>query len=131
MKTKPQKERSIKLRGRIFTGTVMKAKAHKSAVVAWTRKVLIKKYERYEKRRTKVNVHNTLDAKEGDIVNIQESRPLSKTKHFVIIEIIGKDRTFIEKIRLREEGRRKITDKEMFHKEEKKEQEDKDASNQG
>jgi small subunit ribosomal protein S17 len=29
-----------------------------------------------------------MDAKEGDIVRIGETRPLSKTKNFVVIEIV-------------------------------------------
>ncbi|MBU0980685.1 MAG: 30S ribosomal protein S17 [Nanoarchaeota archaeon] len=120
-----KKESAIKLRGRVFTGTVLKAKVHKSAVVTWSRKKLIKKYERYEKRRTKVNVHNPIEAKEGDLVKISECRPLSKTKHFVITEIMGKDRTFMEKMRMKEEGRMKATEREITHK--KEEQEKKDA----
>jgi small subunit ribosomal protein S17 len=111
-------EKNIKLHGRTFTGTVLKAKAHKSAIVTWTRVQLIRKYERYEKRRTKLNVHNVIGAKEGDIVRINECRPLSKTKHFIITEIIGKDRNFMEKQRLLEEGRRRATEKEIAHKEE-------------
>lgn len=84
---------SLKARGRIFTASVIAAKSNKSATVEWERRVIIKKYERYEKRRTKIRVHNPscIDAKEGDFVKIAECRPISKTKKFVIIEKTGKE----------------------------------------
>ncbi|MFH1133153.1 MAG: 30S ribosomal protein S17 [Nanoarchaeota archaeon] len=118
MDKQPGGKRTIKLRGRVFTGTVVKAKAAKTAVVSWGRRHLIKKYERFEKRRTKLSVHNELNAKEGDIVEIAECRPLSKTKHFMITKVVGQDRNFIEKVRLKEEGRMRATDREIAHKEE-------------
>lgn len=83
---------SLKLRGRVFTGKVVSAKMQRSAVVMWERKRLITKFERYEKRRTKVKAHNPdcVGAKQGDIVKIAECRPLSKLKSFVIIEVEAK-----------------------------------------
>jgi small subunit ribosomal protein S17 len=83
---------SLKVRGRIFTGTVMSAKMQKTVSVEWPRKTFNKKYERFEMRRTTVKAHNpeSIDAKEGDLVRIAETRPLSKTKNFVVIEIVKK-----------------------------------------
>lgn len=83
---------SVKLRGRIFTGTVISDKMQKTATIEWSRKKYNKKYERFEVRRTRVKAHNpeSVDAKVGDIVKIAETRPLSKTKNFVIIEIVKK-----------------------------------------
>ena len=82
----------ITVRGKTFTGKVVSAKMHKTVVVEWERRVLIPKFERYEKRRSKVSAHNpeTINAKEGDIVRIQETRPISKTKNFAVIEILSK-----------------------------------------
>jgi len=81
---------SVKVRGRIFTGTVISAKMQKTVTVEWPRRQFNKKYERFEMRRTRVKAHNpeSIDAKEGDIVRIAETRPLSKTKNFVVIEIV-------------------------------------------
>ena len=78
----------LKLRGREFVGTVVKASAQKTAVVQWQRLFYLPKYERYEKRRSKLQVHNPacINAKVGDKVRIIESRPISKTKNFVIVE---------------------------------------------
>jgi small subunit ribosomal protein S17 len=82
------KESKINPRGRIFTGTVTSSKMQKSARVEWDRKFPIKKYERYEKRRSSVIAHvpENIEVKEGDQVTIQECRPLSKTKNFIIIK---------------------------------------------
>lgn len=80
---------SLKIRGRQFTGFVRKAAAQKTAVVSWERLFKLPKYERYEKRRTIIRVHNPecINAKAGDRVSVVECRPISKTKHFVIIEV--------------------------------------------
>lgn len=79
---------SISLRGKSFIGTVVKAKMQKSVVVQWERRRYVPKYERYEKRRTKVKAHNPpcINAQEGDRVRIHETRPISKTVHFTIIQ---------------------------------------------
>ena len=109
---------SLAYRGRSFVGTVVSDKMHKTAVVEWTRRYYLRKYERYEKRRTKLKVHNSpcINAKEGDIVKIIECRPLSKTKNFVIVENLGKEKGFTEKMEALEES--KVRLKEAKPKEE-------------
>lgn len=78
----------ITLRGRQFVGIVVKAAAQKTAVVSWMRLFYLPKYQRYEKRRSKLHVHNPscINAHVGDKVRIFECRPISKTKNFVIVE---------------------------------------------
>ena len=78
----------VSLRGRIFTGKVISAKMHRTITVEWPRLFFIPKYERYEKRRSRVKAHNPacISVKEGDKVKIAECRPLAKTVHFVVIE---------------------------------------------
>ena len=95
---------SLSVRGREFTGTVTSAKTRKTAIVEFERLHFLKKYERYEKRRTKLKVHNTecINAKDGDIVKIAECRPLSKTKNFVIIQKLGAEKGFKGKMEARE-----------------------------
>ena len=85
-------EQTISTRGRTFTGTVIRDKMSKTVTVEWERRKYIPKYERYEKRRTRVKAHNpeNINAKEGDLVKIKETRPLSKTKNFIVIEIVTK-----------------------------------------
>ncbi|OFV68463.1 30S ribosomal protein S17 [Methanosarcinales archaeon] len=76
------------VRGQIFEGTVLSSRMDKTVVVEREYLKMIKKYERYEKRRSIFHAHNPtcIDAKEGDTVKIMECRPLSKTKNFVVIE---------------------------------------------
>ncbi|MAH33380.1 30S ribosomal protein S17 [archaeon] len=103
----------LKCRGRSFTGTVISTRMQKTAVVEWERRNYLRKYERFEKRRSKVMAHNTvcINAKEGDIVKIMECRPLSKSKNFVIVEVLGKERLFKERMEAEEESKVKKDDK--------------------
>ncbi|MBI2658579.1 30S ribosomal protein S17 [Candidatus Woesearchaeota archaeon] len=98
---------NLSIRGRQFTGIVVSTKMRKTAVVEFNRLHFLKKYERYEKRRTKLKVHNPecINAKDGDIVKMMECRPLSKTKNFVIIEKMGVEKGFKEKMEARELGK--------------------------
>jgi len=79
---------TLSVRGRAFVERVVSTKTHRTATVITEIKRNIKKYERYEKRRKKLHVHNPdcINAKKGDLVKIMECRPISKTKNFVIIE---------------------------------------------
>lgn len=57
-----------------------------TAVVAVSRYVKHPKYKKYIKHTKKLAVHNPGNkAKEGDVVTIRATRPLSKTKHFEIV----------------------------------------------
>lgn len=81
---------NLKPRGRFFLGKVLKVNLHKTVIVGWTRSIYIPKYERYEKRNTKLNVHkpDCIEVNVGDKVRIVETRPISKMKNFVIVEVI-------------------------------------------
>lgn len=83
-------EKSVSVRGALLEGKVISTKAPKTAVVEIKSVRYVPKYERYEKVRSKIKAHNPEDigAKEGDKVRIGETRKLSKTKSFAIIEII-------------------------------------------
>ena len=81
---------SLSLRGRVFIAKVISTNSTKTAKVEFSRLYPLPKYERFEKRRTRLQVHNpeSINAKVGDKVKIIECRPISKTKNFVIIEKI-------------------------------------------
>ena len=83
---------NLKVRGRMFVGKVTRVDTSKSATVEFIYYYYLPKYERYEKRTTRLKVHNPscINAKIGDKVRIIESRPIAKTKNFVIIEVIKK-----------------------------------------
>ena len=86
---------NLKVRGRIFEGRVTK-KFHKRVVIEFERMIYVRKYERYARSKTKVHVHlptcmeNKIQI--GDLIRVQECRPLSKIIHFAVTEKI-KDRT--------------------------------------
>jgi len=98
---------SLSLRGRSFKGVVINDSMQKTVTVEWERRKLNQKYERYEKKRTRVKAHNpdSIDAKKGDLVEIRECRPLSKTKNFVVVKKIGKERLFAEREKSLEESK--------------------------
>jgi|TARA_Y100000310_G_C20675381_1_gene812746 small subunit ribosomal protein S17 len=98
---------NLKCRGRTFTGTVLSEKMQKSVTVEWKWQNYIRKYERYEKRRSKVKAHNPtcINAKQGDVVKVMECRPLSKTKNFVIVEVLGKEKGFEQRMEAEEESK--------------------------
>ena len=80
-----------KVRGRVFEGKVIRAKMAKTLTVEWPRQYYLSKYERFQKRRSRVKAHNPqcISAKEGDMVRIAECRPLSKSKNFVVLEVLS------------------------------------------
>ena len=79
---------TLPVRGRVFFGIICNDKMRSSPTVEWERTIYIPKYERYKKGRTRIKVHNPpcIDAKLGDKVKIMETRPISKTKNFVVVE---------------------------------------------
>ena len=110
MKNKIGKD-NVNTRGRTFVGTVISDKIPRTVTVQWGGKKFIPKYERYTKVRTKVQAHDTLNAKKGDVVKISECKPLSKTKKFIVKEIIGRDIDFMEKQESVEEAQEVIEKK--------------------
>ena len=81
----------LPVRGQILEGIVTSDKAERTITVERSFYKFIRKFERYEKRKSKINAHkpDCIDLKVGDSVKIAECRPLSKTKHFVVIEVKG------------------------------------------
>jgi len=81
---------NIKVRGRTLKGTIIKKDVSRTATIIFPRFNYLAKYERYEKRVTKLKVHNPkcINAEIGDLVEVKETRPLSKTKNFTIIKIL-------------------------------------------
>lgn len=72
-------------------GTVSSAKMDKTAVVKVPRSVLHKLYAKPVRRTKKVVAHDKNNTcNEGDRVLIEETRPLSKTKRWRVVEIVEK-----------------------------------------
>ena len=72
---------------RVLTGVVTSDKADKTITVQIERKVKHPLYGKIIKRSTKVHAHDESDtATIGDIVTVQECRPLSKSKTWMLLE---------------------------------------------
>jgi len=75
-------------------GVVVSDKMMKTIVVKVDRAMRHPMYSKMVRTATKFKVHDEKNiAKTGDTVRIQETRPLSKTKRWRLIEVIGKKDT--------------------------------------
>ena len=78
-----------KKRVKEFVGKVVSNKMDKTVVVAVERKFPHPLYGKQVKKTKKFYAHDEENkCNEGDIVRIRESRPLSKLKRWVVVEII-------------------------------------------
>ena len=76
---------------KIRQGKVVSNKMQKSIVVAIERRVAHPIYKKYFTRTTKLVAHDQQQqAGVGDIVKIMETRPISKTKRWRLVEIVEK-----------------------------------------
>ena len=74
---------------RTLTGKVVSDKMDKSIVVLIERRVQHPLYGKSIPRSTKLHAHDENNtAKTGDVVTIKESRPISKTKAWTLVEVI-------------------------------------------
>jgi small subunit ribosomal protein S17 len=70
---------NLPVRGQVFSCTVVSDKMDNTVVVMREFEKRATKYERFEKRQSKIH---------GDRVRIAECRPLSKTKSYVVVEVV-------------------------------------------
>lgn len=76
---------------RTLQGTVVSNKMDKTIVVLVERKVKHAVTGKYIRRSSKIHAHDENNAcKEGDIVVIAEHRPISRTKSWVLVDVITK-----------------------------------------
>ncbi len=81
----------LSVRGQTLEGKVVSTRMQRTVVIEREYTRYIPKYERYEKRTRRMNVHAPpcLVLKQGDRVTVMECRPLAKTVHFVAIRGSG------------------------------------------
>ncbi|MBS5492109.1 MAG: 30S ribosomal protein S17 [Sutterella wadsworthensis] len=75
---------------RTLIGTVSSSKMEKTVTVLVERKVKHPLYGKYVVKSKKYHAHDELGCNEGDKVEIAESRPMSKTKSWVVTKILEK-----------------------------------------
>ncbi|MBB3227430.1 small subunit ribosomal protein S17 [Luteibacter sp. Sphag1AF] len=73
---------------RTLTGRVISNKMDHTVTVLIERQVQHPLLGKIIRRSTKLHAHDETGANEGDLVRIAECRPLSKTKHHRVVEII-------------------------------------------
>lgn len=90
-KTSPTEAETTPRRRATKLGTVISDKMNKTVVVAVENRVLQPMYQKYVKRTSHFRAHDeTNECHAGDRVLIEESRPLSKTKRWVVKEILSR-----------------------------------------
>ena len=74
---------------RTIRGVVASDKGNKTIKVVVEYQTRHPKYGKFLKRRTVLHAHDEInDAKQGDLVEIAECRPLSKTKHHRLLRVV-------------------------------------------
>ena len=72
-------------------GMVVSDKMDKTRVVVIEKSTLHPQYKKYMKLRSKLYAHDeNNESRVGDIVRLMETRPLSKTKRWRIVEILSR-----------------------------------------
>jgi len=80
---------SLSIRGKIFEGIVINAKAKGTVVIERESLIDFTKFKRFGRSKNKIHAHvpSNLDIEEGDHVVAAECRPISKSVSFVVIEV--------------------------------------------
>ena len=77
--------------GKTLTGKVVSNKMQKTITVAIERYVPHPQYGKYQRRTTKVLAHDeNNESREGDMVAIEECRPLSRHKNWRLVRIVSR-----------------------------------------
>lgn len=81
---------TTRIRGKITQGVVVSKKSKNSVIIERNYLMFIPKYQRYERRNSRLSCHLPECLKNevqlGDLVVIGESRKVSKTKAFIVLE---------------------------------------------
>ncbi len=79
-------ERNVR---KVRDGVVVSSKMDRTLVVAVVERVRHPKYNKFVMRTKKLYAHDEAnDAREGDKVRVMETRPLSKTKRWRLVEVV-------------------------------------------
>ncbi len=86
---------SLPVRGRVMEGTVTSTRMHKTISFRQDYLSLVKKYMRFERRKSKKLAHlpPCMDVKVGDGVKVAECRPISKNVASVVIAVTPAEET--------------------------------------
>ncbi|MDD3661917.1 MAG: uS17 family ribosomal protein [Candidatus Dojkabacteria bacterium] len=68
-----------------MSGTVLSNKMNKTVIVEIQRKVRHSRYHKEITRKTKVYAHTDEPVEEGAVVTVEESKPISRLKRWVVV----------------------------------------------
>jgi len=71
-------------------GVVISARMKKTVVVQMERLVQHPRYKKYIMMRTRVKARDEMGVKEGDVVEISPTRPISKEVRWRVLRIVGR-----------------------------------------
>ena len=80
---------SLSIRGKLFEGIVIDAKAKGTVGIQKESPIYFKKFKRFGRSKNKIHAHvpSNIDVQEGDYVIAAECRPISKSVSFVVVEV--------------------------------------------
>ena len=80
---------TLAIRGKLFEGTVVSAKAKNTVVIEKESPVYFTKFKRYARGKSSIHAHvpSNLEVQEGDRVLAAECRPVAKSVSFVVVEV--------------------------------------------
>ncbi len=83
---------TTRIRGKITQGVVVSKKSRNTVIIRQDYVQFVKKYQRYERRNSRLSCHLPeclrYDVELGDMVRVGESRKISKTKAFIVLDKI-------------------------------------------
>jgi small subunit ribosomal protein S17 len=83
---------NTRIRGKMTKGLVVSKKSRNTVIIRRDYVQFVKKYQRYERRNMRLACHLpeclNQEIKIGDMVKVGESRKISKTKSFIVLEKI-------------------------------------------
>ena len=84
-----------RIRGKITQGVVVSKNSKNTVVIRQDYVQFIKKYQRYERRNSRLACHLPeclrTEINVGDLVKVGESRKISKTKAFIVLDKVKKE----------------------------------------
>ena len=87
----PAAETAARNERKVMRGVVASASMQKTIVVEVNRKVRHPLYEKYVSRRTRLYAHDeNREAKVGDVVELAQTRPLSRLKRWRLLRVVQK-----------------------------------------
>ena len=81
---------TTRIRGKITQGIVVSKKSRNTVIIRQDYVQFIKKYQRYKRKNSRLACHLpeclSHEIEIGDMVKVGESRPISKTKSFIVLD---------------------------------------------